>query len=57
MEVPRQEKGEPVPAFVLRACSSLEKVQIKPSDRDKPVEPEEKVREEKERLEGKFLKG
>ncbi|OXA43489.1 hypothetical protein Fcan01_21889 [Folsomia candida] len=51
LEVPRQEKGEPVPAFVLRACSALEKVQVKPADRDKPVESEDKIKEEKERLE------
>ena len=56
LEVPRQEKGEPVPAFVLRACSTLEKVQVKPADRDKPTdrESEEKIKEETERLQGQF---
>jgi len=49
--VPKQEKQEPVSSYVLRACSALEKVQItKPSE--KYNETEERLREEKERLEG-----
>ena len=52
LEVPKQDKQEAVSSYVLRACSALEKVQVKPADRDKPMESEEKIREEKERLEG-----
>lgn len=44
-----------MPAFVLRACSALEKVQVKPADRDKPIDGEEKIKEERERLEGNLI--
>ena len=52
LDVPKQEKQEPVGVYVLRACVALEKVQVKPSEKSS-VENEERTREEKERLEGK----
>ncbi|CAG7824919.1 unnamed protein product [Allacma fusca] len=50
LDVPKQEKQEPVGIYVLRACVALEKVQVKPSEKAS-VENEERTREEKERLE------
>ena len=51
LNVPKQEKQEPVGTYVLRACVALEKVQLKPSEKAS-VDNEERIREEKERLEG-----
>lgn len=56
VEIPKQEKQETVPAFVLRACSIMEKTQksgegIKTSA--KLAEEEERRRERLNRLEGK----
>jgi hypothetical protein len=53
LDVPKQEKQEPVGTYVLRACVALEKVQVKPSEKSSAIENEESKREEKERLEGK----
>jgi len=54
VEVPKQEKQEPVPAYVLRACATLEKTQ-KPGEGVKTsaklAEEDEKRRERLDRLE------
>lgn len=57
MEIPKQEKQETVPAFVLRACSIMEKTQksgegVKTSA--KIAEEEDRRRERLNRLEGEF---
>ena len=57
VEVPKQEKQEPVPAYVLRACATLEKTQ-KPGEGVKTsaklAEEDEKRRERLDRLESKL---
>lgn len=58
MEIPRQEKAETVPAFVLRACAIMEKTQksgegVKTSS--KLAEEAADRRERIERLNGKLL--
>lgn len=58
VEIPRQEKQETVPAFVLRACSIMEKTQksgegVKTSA--KIAEEEDRRRERLNRLEGESL--
>lgn len=55
VDIPKQEKQETVPSFVLRACSIMEKSQksgesAKTSAR--MAEEEEKKRERRDRLEG-----
>ncbi|ODN05993.1 Transforming acidic coiled-coil-containing protein 2 [Orchesella cincta] len=50
LDVPKQEKAEPVGCYVLRACSALEKVQLKQIEKA-AAENEDRLREEKERLE------
>jgi len=54
VELPKQDKQEPVPAYVLRACATLEKTQ-KPGEGVKTsaklAEEDEKRRERLERLE------
>jgi len=55
VDIPKQEKQETVPSFVLRACSIMEKTQksgesVKTSAR--MAEEEEKKRERRDRLEG-----
>lgn len=54
VELPKQEKQEPVPAYVLRACATLEKTQ-KPGEGVKTsaklAEEDEKRRERLDRLE------
>lgn len=57
VEIPRQEKQETVPSFVLRACSIMEKTHksgegIKTSA--KIAEEEEKRKERLSRLEGEL---
>ncbi len=56
VELPKQEKQEPVPAYVLRACATLEKTQ-KPGDGVKTTaklaDEDDKRRERIERLECK----
>ena len=56
VEIPKQDKQEPVPAYVLRACATLEKTQ-KPGEGVKTsaklAEEDEKRRERKARLESK----
>lgn len=54
LDVPKQEKAEPVGCYVLRACSSLEKVQLKQIEKA-AADNEDRLREEKERLEGMHL--
>ena len=55
VEIPKQEKQETVPAFVLRACSIMEKTQ-KPGEgiktSSKIAEEEDKRKERLNRLEG-----
>jgi len=57
VELPKQDKQEPVPAYVLRACATLEKTQ-KPGEGVKTsaklAEEDEKRRERLERLESKL---
>jgi len=58
VELPKQEKQEPVPAYVLRACATLEKNQksgegVKTSA--KLADEEEKRRERMDRLECIFI--
>lgn len=57
VELPKQEKQEPVPAYVLRACFTLEKTQ-KPGEGVKTTarlaEEDEKRRERLDRLECKY---
>ena len=57
VDIPKQEKQETVPAFVLRACAIMEKTQksgegVKTAA--KIAEEEEKRRERLERLSGQF---
>ena len=58
VDIPKQEKQETVPSFVLRACSIMEKSQksgesAKTSAR--MAEEEEKKRERRDRLEGAHI--
>lgn len=58
VELPKQEKQELVPVYVLRACTTLEKTQ-KPGEGVKTTakiaEEDEKRRERLERLECKYF--
>uniref|UniRef100_A0A1A9WBY2 Uncharacterized protein n=1 Tax=Glossina brevipalpis TaxID=37001 RepID=A0A1A9WBY2_9MUSC len=59
MDIPRQEKQETVPSYVMRACAIMEKTQksgegVKTSA--KLAEEAAEKRERLERLDGKFLK-
>lgn len=58
VELPKQEKQEPVPLYVLRACATLEKTQ-KPGEGIKTTaklaDEEEKRRERIERLESNLI--
>lgn len=60
VELPKQEKQEPVPAYVLRACATLEKTQ-KPGEGVKTsaklAEEDEKRRERLDRLECMYCSG
>lgn len=49
MEIPKQEKQETVPAFVLRACTIMEKTQK--SEVKTPQKLAEEAAEKKDRLE------
>lgn len=49
VEIPKQEKQETVPAFVMRACSIMEKTQK--SENKTPQKLQEEAAEKKERLE------
>lgn len=49
VEIPKQEKQETVPAFVMRACSIMEKTQK--SENKTPQKLAEEAAEKKERLE------
>lgn len=60
VEIPKQEKQETVPAFVLRACAIMEKTQksgegVKTAA--KIAEEEERRKERLERLSGKTTSG
>lgn len=58
LEVPRQEKQEPVLTYVLRACSIVEKSQRSQEQTEKAhrADEEEEKRENAQRLNGKVTR-